>query len=245
MSIEGLRQNVDPTTESHFHGILEAVDNQCHEFLKNLKELKKSVEESHDNEKAVCLEDLFDLLGAKPEDLKEIFYGKIIKVSQKVRSLVAEKEISIPQLNSLNDVLGNSIAGGLGTLNEVIRRISDGRIKSINELSAGKIQLLKNFKQALEDVPYYLDEICEDEEKLKHELTSEGGYLETFERYFDKKEGGKTIMPTGSKKIAYLRMFDEITPENYAELLKDPRIDKALLDEEKMISDLQQNKFAR
>ena len=87
---------------------------------------------------------------------------------------------------------------------------------------------------------YYIDNLCQNDERLRLELATPEGYLKNFEKYF-------LIQPTGSKKAVYFRFFSELEKNGNdianltAELEKinnfEEKIKTNFLDKEQLVND--------
>ena len=214
-----------------FERILETIDNDYYTFLNNLEELEEKTGKNNP-----LLKELF----GDTEKIKFLIDQKITGSIEKINLLMKERGIEISYDNSLIDILNNSIITGIRTANKIINSIADGREVNLSET---KKRLLDLLKKSFVDVPYYLDKICAEPEKFESELVSREGYLKKFEKYFNKNREGQTMFPAGGRKIDYIRMFDEVTPENAEKMIEGPYIDKNILNVRKVIDDVRQGRL--
>jgi hypothetical protein len=60
---------------------------------------------------------------------------------------------------------------------------------------------------------YYIDNLCNDDEKLKMEISTREGFLKNYQEYFqDINVNGQitTYYPSGGNKLAYFKFFNEL-----------------------------------
>lgn len=218
----------------------EILNKEYFEFLNNLEDLEREIE--GDDEKTLFLQEMLNFLDISKEDLKNIIDTRITGAVEKMYEMAQERNMDISQNNSVLDILRNSIITGISYTNKVIDIIREGKIKRFEDLTETKKQGLEYLKKSLVDVLKYIDLICKDEEKLGVELTSLDGLLGGSRKYFKKTEEGTTKFPSGGRKIAYIKLFDEITPENVRELVEKAieagEIDENILDTEKLIIEI-------
>ncbi len=192
----------------------------------------------------------FDESGLEPRDLEK-FGIDILKIKnfidkklsdslEKINVLAKEKNLKISFDSSLIDVLGNSVVSEISVAKNIINKLKDEKIEDLSDLSDGQKKILTLLKNSLEDIPYYLDKICNNEGVLEKELTNRVGYLEKYKDYFLKNKTGDTLFPTGTKKISYLRLFDEVEKgelerEEIEDLIDKLNIDVNILDRDKFI----------
>lgn len=150
--------------------------------------------------------------------LKEYVDGIIPEIMGRINKLSKDGKINnIVGNNSLRDVLQNSLFEGLGTVLLFRKNMKEGKfLDKLDDPNSKRREMLVNADNLLrsEDMKYYFGELCVDENKLKQEVESEGGYLSNFSDYFYDVEKMRGVFskdyPTGSHKLPYFKFFSEV-----------------------------------
>lgn len=178
--------------------------------------------------------------------MKEFIDNKIPILLEKIREISKDDESKIAERNSFRDILGNSVTMVFKKIVWLTENFNTQNVvdrERIDNPTSGTRKIIDSFSE--ETAVYYIDKLCQDDEILKLELETEGGYLKKVEKYFK-------IFPTGSKRAIYFRFFSEL--ENCKDLNKlkeeleivrvfENKADVEILDKEKVISDFEKGEF--
>ncbi len=155
------------------------------------------------------------LLNVDFEKLRLYIDKKIPILLERMKKIIDEKDILVIDYGSIRDVLGNSVLNVLNRIVWVAENIdSDNekvQKKIFNAESATRRVIDDYIKRETNEnvATYYIDELCDDENKLILELCSENGYLQRFEKFFFIKKQRRHF-PTGGKKLPYFKFFSEL-----------------------------------
>lgn len=161
-------------------------------------------------------------LGNETRKLSQIGFSKpeqrMARVNmQKLRMKIEElaekdKNLEVAMDNHLEHVSGNSITITAGRYAE---RYEERKVVSI--------EILKSIKKSISLLLFYFEELAEDENLIKKELSSQKGYLENFLEYLS-----CDLPPETPKQLQLFKFFrnlekGKITQENFAEATEEVR----------------------
>lgn len=152
------------------------------------------------------------------QKVREYIHEKIPQLINRIRVMVAQEGVVVVEDNSMRDVLGNAVMA-------TVQR-------------TGMEKAVSSFVTDDGTVRYYIDMLCNDDEKLRAEIGTRDGFLSECKEYFtDVVTGGKEEKnyPRGTKKMAYFKFFSELdrgdiseeNVENMLATLDDDYVDKA------------------
>lgn len=203
--------------------------------------------------KGVSIVEVEKLLGVDIDEIKEYIDFKLSSLFEETNKLIRMNNVKLIENNSLRDVLGNSILKVFGRIIWVIENFNSENKKikkKINNPESATRRIIKEYVERENKTgvaTYYIDELCQDDEKLKMELSSENGYLQKFKDYFVdfESEGVKyKRYPTGGEKLPFFKFFSELekgvdgkleTKEGAIKAMDNIRIKKIGRDEEENI----------
>ncbi len=179
-------------------------------FLDELDELKKTTD----------IPKIEKLLDINIDSVEALIDHNLSTVVDKINESTTKDGVEMIPTSSFYDILTNSVLTGISSLIWIIKNIDNKNSKiqeKIQNPDSVKRQLIeKHFKNMLGkdgDITYYLDELCNDTEKMDMEISSEVGFIQKFKEYFTKDF--KNL--TGSKKLPYFKFFSELTKGNINE----------------------------
>lgn len=204
------RNNIE---EKDVHSLIDFVDREYFkEFLDQVDQIDKKV-----------VNEAEKLLEIDIEKTRRYVDEKIPALLEKINGLIRSNEMEISRNNSLRDILGNSIIDIFNKIIFVLKNFrSDdtkvrNKIDNPDSITRKIIRIYSEGEGKSGNASYYIDSLCNENDKLKMELTKPAGYLENFSEYFpDIEIDGKISKnyPTGSKKLPYFRFFSELEKGN-------------------------------
>ena len=148
-------------------------------------------------------------LGIDIEEMRKFIDQKIPVLLEKIRIITQSGETQVIVGNSFRDVLGNSVTAIFRTIVKTAKNFNDPKVQErIKDPDSDSRKILALFSREVAE--YYVDNLCNDDEKLKSELNSTEGFLGEYKEYFN-------IFPSGSVKAIYFRFFSELKNGNINE----------------------------
>ncbi len=177
------------------------------DFLDELDKLKKTTD----------IIQVEKILGIKLDKVEAFIDHNLSAVIEKINESTTKDGVEMISESSFYDILTNSVLMGISSLMWIIKNINnkDPKIqKRINDPKSVKRELVeKHFKKMFDEngnITYYLNELCNDKEKMEMEISSKMGFIKKFKEYFIKDP--KNL--TGSKKLPYFKFFSELAKGN-------------------------------
>ncbi|KKP68235.1 MAG: hypothetical protein UR66_C0007G0042 [Candidatus Moranbacteria bacterium GW2011_GWE1_35_17] len=182
-----------------------------------------------------------DKTGVDVLEMKAFIDEKIPPLLEKIKMITQDGQMQIIVGNSFRDILGNSITIVFNRIIWLVKNFNSENPKhkeGIENPDSMTRKVISSFSK--EAAVYYIDNLCQNDERLRLELTTPEGYLKNFKKYF-------LIQPTGSKKAVYFRFFSELEKNGNditkltAELEKindfEEKIKINFLDKEQLVND--------
>lgn len=166
------------------------------------------------------LEKVGETVGVDIIGMRETVKSRVPELFEGIDSVEKDEKINIASVNSLRDVLGNSIVAVFSKIVYVVENFESDdpkARKAIDNLNSPTRKIIRAFsvfegKTGL--ASYYMDELTksEDNEVLIAELADAAGYLGKFSKCFQDVEVSGNMSkkyPSGSRKIPYFKFFRE------------------------------------
>ena len=211
--MEMIPERKDKMEEKDVTNLIDFVDREYFkEFLDQLDQIDEKV-----------VSEAEKILEIDLEKIRKYVDEKIPVLLEKINGLVKDGEVAMIRDNSLRDVLGNSIIDIFNKIIFVLKNFrSDDpkiryRIDNPDSMTRKIIKIYSEGEGKSGNASYYIDSLCNEDDKLKMELVKPAGYLANFSDYFsDIEMAGKISKnyPTGSKKLPYFRFFSELEKGN-------------------------------
>lgn len=150
------------------------------------------------------ISEIKDTLGLDIQEMQNFIDQKIPVLLEKIKEATQSKKVPIIVGNSFRDILGNSVTVVFNKIIWLVKNFHSSEEKDqekINNPESVTRKIIDSFSP--EAAAYYINELCEDDEKLYLELSTQGGYLKRFDYYLKN-------YPSGSKRAIYFQFFSEM-----------------------------------
>jgi len=193
-----------------FENLLDFVEKEYFEIMNKIDKAKEC---------GVDIGEVEKLLDLDIKKLQEYVDLKILQLLEKIKEVSLDDDSKFVEHSSLRDIMGNSILNILNKIAWVVENFDneDERVKrkifTENSVTRRMIAGYVERENSSGVATYYIDELCQDEKKLKMELSSENGYLEKFEKCFIDFESNGIMhkrYPTGGEKLPFFKFFSEL-----------------------------------
>jgi hypothetical protein len=159
------------------------------------------------------------LLGIDIAKMRHYIDVKIPDLVEKINEMVNKENVAVFSESSMRDVLGNSIITIFNRILWVLENyhnpdpVVQEKISNPESNTRKIINLYVRNEVQSGLASYYIDNLCNDDEKLKMEIGTREGFLKNYQEYFQdiNVNGQITIYyPSGGNKLAYFKFFNEL-----------------------------------